>query len=170
MSEPPAPEPLGESSADRSAAAPKREPLPPAPPPTAIGPVNDSSAVASVAEPLGVLVTGKVRSPAGGWLLAWVTLGIYYLFWYHHMNKELRDVHPSIRVSPGIAVLCLFVPIVNLVSIYNTGGRIRQAQAAAGATPAASGWIGVVLTFVIGLDLPYYNAQANQAWRAVGVR
>jgi len=139
-------------------------------PPSAL-PVTDSPAtVPRVREPVAAGSPGKVRSPAGGWLLALVTLGIYYLFWYYNVNKELRDFDPSIRVSPGIAVLALFVPIVNLVSIYNTGGRIRQAQTAAGAVPAASGLAGMLLAFVIGLDLPYYNAQANHAWRAVAAR
>jgi len=111
---------------------------------------------------------GKLRSPIGGWLLALVTFGIYFLFWYYNVNKELRDFDSSINVRPGLAVLSLFVPIVNLVSIYNTGGRIRQAQSVAGAAPMASGVIGLLLAFVIGLDLPYYNSQANHAWRAAG--
>jgi len=120
-------------------------------------------------EPVLVGQPGKVRSPAGGWFLALITLGVYFLFWYHHLNKEVRDFDPAIKVSPGIAVLCLFVPVVNLVSIYNTGGRIRQAQAAAGAPPSSSGLVGMLLTFVFGLDLPYYNAQANLAWQSVAV-
>jgi hypothetical protein len=111
---------------------------------------------------------GTVRSPVGGWLLALVTLGIYALFWYYNLNRELRDYDSSIRVDPALAVLSLFVPIVGLISIYNTGGRIRQAQTLAGVAPTASGGIGLVLSFVFGLYLPYYNSQSNAVWIAGG--
>jgi len=113
---------------------------------------------------------GKVRSPIGGWLLNLITLGVYGLFWYYKVNKELRNFDRSISVKPGLAVICLFVPIIGLVSIYNTGKRIRQAQTIAGSHPSASGVLGVVLTFVFALYLPYYNSQANDAWVAAGAR
>jgi len=174
MTETPASESGHEAVADAAtapAATPVSQPPGLEPAPAPVPPAADSRAmVPQVRAPVAVRQPGKVRSPAGGWLLALVTLGIYYLFWYYNVNKELRNFDPSIKVSPGIAVLALFVPIVNLVSIYNTGGRIRQAQVLAGATPVASGLVGVLLAFVIGLDLPYYNAQANHAWRAVAAR
>ena len=53
---------------------------------------------------------GTIRSPIGGWLLVYVTLGIYILF----------------------------VPIVGFVSIYNTGGRMKQAQSLARVLPTTS--------------------------------
>jgi Domain of unknown function (DUF4234) len=102
----------------------------------------------------------------GGWLLAIVTFGIYHLFWYYNLNRELRDYDQSIEVSPGLAVLSLLVPIVGFISIYNTGGRIRQAQTSAGVAPTASGGIGFLLTFVFGLYLPYYSSEANKVWRS----
>ena len=82
---------------------------------------------------------GKVRSPLGCWLLVFITLGIYELFWYHHTNRELRDYDSSIVVRPALAVLALFLPIVGLFSVYNTGKRIRQAQTIAGIPADASG-------------------------------
>src|SRR6478609_8458259 len=46
---------------------------------------------------------GKTRSPIGGWLLLIPTFGIYYLFWYHNINRELRDYDPSVEVKPDPA-------------------------------------------------------------------
>ncbi len=109
---------------------------------------------------------GKVRSPLGGWLLLFPTLGLYYLFWYHHINREMRDYDPNVQVSPGWAVVAQFVPIVNLVSIYNTGKRIAQVQATTGAAPEASGGLGVIGGIFLTLVLPYYNSQLNRAWTA----
>jgi hypothetical protein len=111
---------------------------------------------------------GKVRNPLGCWLLLFITFGIYLLFWYYNTNRELRDYDSSIKVKPGLAVLSLFVPIVGLVSIYNTGKRIAQAQAIAGLPSRASGILGVVLAFVIALEVPYYISNANAVWRQAG--
>jgi len=109
---------------------------------------------------------GKVRSPVGCWLLAIITFGIYGLVWYHHTNKELKRFDPTIEVSPGIAVIALLVPVVNWFSVFNTGKRIKQAQLAAGIPGAVSPGLGVVLTFVFALWLPYYVSQANAVWES----
>ena len=108
---------------------------------------------------------GKTRSPIGGWLLLIPTFGIYYLFWYFNINRELRDYDPAVKVSPGWAVVSLFIPIVGLISIYNTGTRIRQAQTTAGAPAESSGLIGLVASLFLVLDLPYYNVQLNNVWK-----
>jgi hypothetical protein len=108
---------------------------------------------------------GKTRSPFGGWLLLIPTLGIYYLFWYFNINRELRDYDPSVKVSPGWAVVSLFIPIVGLISIYNTGNRIRQAQTTAGGMPEASGLLGLIASLFLVLDIPYYSSQLNKVWQ-----
>ncbi len=127
--------------------------------------VPQSTAPARHASPARL---GKVRSPIGCWLLVFITLGIYGLFWYHHTNRELRDYDSSIVVKPLLAVLALFIPIVGLFSVYNTGKRIQQAQTVAGVPADASGVIGVILTFVLALWTPYYIAKANRVWEAGG--
>jgi len=108
--------------------------------------------------------TGKTRSPFGGWLLLIPTLGIYYLFWYFNINRELRDYDPAVKVNPGWAVVSLFIPVVGLVSIYNTGNRIRQAQTAAGGAGEASGVLGLIASIFLVLDIPYYSSQLNKVW------
>lgn len=115
---------------------------------------------------MGTGPQGRTRSPIGGWLLLIPTFGIYYLFWYHNINRELRDYDPSVKVKPGLAVLSLFIPIVGLISIYNTGNRIRQAQATSGRAPEASGLLGLLGSIVLALNLPYYSAQLNRVWHA----
>jgi hypothetical protein len=108
---------------------------------------------------------GKTRSPFGGWLLLIPTLGIYYLFWYFNINRELRDYDSSIKVKPGWAVVSLFIPVVGLISIYNTGSRIRQAQATAGGPAEASGLLGLIASLFFVLDIPYYSSQLNKVWQ-----
>jgi hypothetical protein len=166
MSDQTTPEPPVDEPAPAPAPPPEPGTAEVSPTPAAAPPATAPPAAPPVARTSSGRTLGKVRSPIGCWLLTFVTLGIYGLVWYHHTNKELRDYDPSIAVNPGLAVLSLFVPIVNWVSIYNTGKRIAQAQGTAGVPPTSSGGVGVLLSLVLALFIPYYVAQANMVWEA----
>ena len=59
-------------------------------------------------------------------LLSLVTFGIYWLYWYYSINKEIQEhVGEKVKFSPGMALLSQFVPIANFVSQYNTAKRIQ---------------------------------------------
>jgi hypothetical protein len=111
---------------------------------------------------------GKTRNPWGVWGLSLVTLGIYQLYWYYKVNSEVREFDGSIEVEPGIAVLALFIPIANLVSMVKTGGRIARAQSTAGRAEHCSGGIGFLLIFLAGTWVVYYQSQLNKVWDEYG--
>jgi hypothetical protein len=108
---------------------------------------------------------GPLRNPTLEWLLVAVTFGVYYLVWYHHINRELREFDRTIEVRPGLAVLSQLVPVLGLVSVYRTGQRIRQAQISAGIVPDASGSLGVVTAVLLVMVVPYYTEELNAVWR-----
>jgi hypothetical protein len=116
---------------------------------------------------------GKTRNPWGVWLLALVTCGIYNYYWYYKINEEVRDYDSNIKVDPVIAllavafggILCLVPPIV---SIYNSGTRIRQAQQTSGAEERCSGGLGLLLAFLGGFHHVYYQSQLNKVWDKYG--
>jgi Domain of unknown function (DUF4234) len=120
-------------------------------------------------------VIGKHRNPFLVWLV-WplITLGIYHLVWWYKINREVRDFDQRIEVSPGVAVLALFPGAIILVppyvSVWNTGDRIRRAQAAAGTGPMdqCNPWIGLLLAFVLGLHSLYYQMSLNSLWASNG--
>lgn len=58
----------------------------------------------------------------------------------------------------------MFVPIVNLVSVFRTGGRIQQAQIAAGAAERCSGGLGLLFGILGGFQTVYYQSQINKVW------
>ena len=97
-----------------------------------------------------------------------ITLGVYHFVWYYKINREARDFDKRIDVSPGIALLAVLVGwiiiIPPFVSIYRTGVRIAEMQRAAGMRASCNGWIGLVLTFVAGLQSLYYQHELNQIW------
>ena len=115
-----------------------------------------------------VRLVGKTRNPWGVWLLGLVTLGIYSLYWYYTVNRELRDYDPRIVVQPGIALVAVIfssftLGIAAVISWVRTGGRICKGQQYAGSNNRCSGLVGFLLG-VIGFGTVYYQSQINKIW------
>jgi hypothetical protein len=81
---------------------------------------------------------GKVRSFGVGLGLAILTIGIYYYFWWYFLNDELKDIGIAkgdqnlAQSSPAMSVVAVLIGgwllVPPLMSIYNTGNRIKRAQ------------------------------------------
>lgn len=115
-----------------------------------------------------VQLVGKTRNPWGVWLLSLVTLGVYGLYWYYTVNRELRDYDVRIVVQPGIALVATVfgsftLGIVTIVSWVHTGGRICKGQQYSGSNNRCSGLIGLLLG-IIGFGIVYYQSQINKIW------
>ncbi|MGH3931327.1 MAG: DUF4234 domain-containing protein [Pseudonocardiaceae bacterium] len=109
----------------------------------------------------------KRRNPVAAWLgLPLITLGIYHLVWYYKIHKEMGEFDRRRNVptaGPMLVLLLLSWTIVApLVSYFNCGNRIRNAQRAAGINPSCSALVGLLLMFVFGLGTLYYQAELNK--------
>ncbi|GAH59486.1 unnamed protein product, partial [marine sediment metagenome] len=85
--------------------------------------------------------------------------------WYYKINKEIKEHDPDQKVNPGWAVVALFVPIVNLVSMYNTANRIKTMQKADGSQDLISP--GAALVWAILFGIGYFivvQAALNNHW------
>ena len=114
----------------------------------------------------------KIRNPFGVFVLAIVTLGIYYCVWYYKVNRELRDAAGA-DVSPVLSLLAITIGWVIIVppfvSWYRTFERIRQAQVQAGLTTEVRTILGFIL-YVVGVyflpvELLYAQDELNKVWR-----
>jgi hypothetical protein len=117
--------------------------------------------------PVGYGLQGKRRGPWVVWLLAIITLGIYFLVWYYKVNNEGRQYDQRIDVEPGLSVLAMFpgswIIVPPFISFYNTGKRVGQEQQAAGLPVTCNGWIGLILyVFVFGTGQIYYQYEINK--------
>jgi hypothetical protein len=142
---------------------------------------SSSGEAAAAAQPLsgpvelapGVNV--KIRSPIVVAILGLITLGIYVLFWWYYVNKEMVEYGRSrstdeLGDSPGKSTLALFpgalIVVPALWTTVTTFQRIQAAQRLNGRTPI-NGWLGLVLYLVI---VPaywgYMQSGLNSAWRA----
>ncbi|MFL5798891.1 MAG: DUF4234 domain-containing protein [Actinomycetota bacterium] len=111
----------------------------------------------------------KKRGPIAVWLLSLVTIGIYFYVWYYKINKEARDYLGDDTIKPGISVLAVLLGwilllIPPIVSILNTGKRIRRMQEHAGLQDTISPGVGLLLFFVARLDSPYQQEHLNRIW------
>ncbi|MPY99360.1 MAG: DUF4234 domain-containing protein [Actinophytocola sp.] len=134
-------------------------------------PATPGAAYAGVA-PTGLAM--KRRNPITVWLL-WplLTLGIYHLVWYYKIHREMAefDRRREVPVAGPMLVLLLlsWTFIAPLISYYNTGNRIRNAQQAAGLAPTCSPVVGLLLCFVFGAQVIYYQAELNKIADRYGV-
>lgn len=118
----------------------------------------------------GPVATGlamRNRNPVLVWLL-WplLTLGIYHLVWYYKIHKEMAQFDPR-RVTPvaGPMLVLLFLSwtfVAPLVSYYNCGTRIQDAQRATGRPVTCSPVVGMLLMLVFGAGTLYYQAELNK--------
>jgi Domain of unknown function (DUF4234) len=121
----------------------------------------------------------KIRHPVGVAVLTLITLGIYGLYWWYQVNREMVDLGKARNAeglgdNPTTSLLAFFpgglIIVPALMSLYNGTQRMKRAQeVTTGATPTLNGWI-IVILVVLGLSLVaygYMQAELNKAWRAL---
>jgi hypothetical protein len=127
--------------------------------------------------------TAKIRHPVAVAALAFVTLGIYFLYWWYQVNREMVDLGRARNAdglgdNPWLSLLAMFpgglVIIPPFFSIYNGVQRIKRAQEITVGTVTMNGWIvvglyaGSLIVGVAGLIVPgYIQDELNKAWRTL---
>lgn len=122
--------------------------------------------------PTGLLM--KRRNPWLAWLV-WplLTFGIYHLVWYYKIHNEMAefDRRRSIPTAGPVLVLLFlgWTVIAPLISYYNAGERIRNAQRAAGLRPTCSPLGALLLSLLLGANVVYCQYQLNKIVDKYGV-
>jgi hypothetical protein len=121
--------------------------------------------------------TAKVRNPLGTVGLSIITIGVYYVFWWYFINREMRDLgrarNRDIGQSPGNSVLALtlgaLIIVPALVTLWRTSARIESAQETVGIDRRVSGPIIFILLLLIGpVGIWYAQSELNKVWEAQG--
>jgi len=117
----------------------------------------------------------KRRNPWGVLGLGIITLGIYLIFWWYFVNREMRDLGRARGVSglgenPGLSTLAyalggLFI-VPAIWTIVTTTQRVHRSQRVAGVHDPLNGWIAAVIwIFTLGLGGPVFlQYNLNQVW------
>jgi hypothetical protein len=123
--------------------------------------------------------TAKIRNPWGVLGLSIVTFGIYHLFWWYYINREMRDYgivkQRDLGQSPTSSLLAYWFGWVTLYiatvwTIVTTTQRIKQAQQVAGVQDQLEGIVAALLwIFTLGLGASVYmQYQLNKVWEMPG--
>jgi Domain of unknown function (DUF4234) len=122
--------------------------------------------------------TAKIRHPVAVALLSLVTLGIYALYWWYQVNREMADLGKHLGIedlgdNPTVSLLAWFpgflLIVPPFVSLYNGVHRMKYTQElTTRRTPTLNGWIVLILlVFVLSVvAYGYMQAELNKAWRA----
>jgi hypothetical protein len=120
----------------------------------------------------GAGTQGKVRNPLGVVGLSFITLGIYAIFWYYFVNKEMAEVGRARNTndlgdSPGKSVLAItlgaLVIVPAFISLYNAWKRLNSGERVTGLTGMDPG-LGLLLWIFIS-PVAQYIFQSN--WNKV---
>jgi hypothetical protein len=120
----------------------------------------------------------KLRRPWVCFLLALITFGLYYLYWYYASNRDLNEYGQRLgspnplQVSPGLATLAIslggLLIIPPFVSQWRFYKRIRKAQELANIDPKINHVLGFVLFLValvlLPFEIPYAQSHLNTLW------
>lgn len=126
--------------------------------------------------------TAKVRHPVAVPILCVITLGIYYVYWWWQVNREVADLgqdrgESGLGDNPIRSVLAVFpgvlVIVPPFVSLYNGVKRFQRAQEVMLGKSTMSGWIvlglllATLITGIAALIVPgYIQAELNKIWVA----
>ncbi len=115
------------------------------------------------------------RDPVVVAVLSFVTLGIYTVFWWYFVNREMADHGRAqgwhdLGHDPTASTLALFPGAIVVVpavwTTVTTFQRIQAAQRLYGQVPI-NGWIGLILALVFSPALHgYMQSGLNSAWSA----
>jgi len=112
----------------------------------------------------------KEQSPWAVLGLIIITLGIYSLFWYYRVNREMRDIGRDFgdaelaATNPVLSVLAMVIPIANLVSLHKTGKRVQATQRATTSGGDYSMGVHWLLAIFTGLWPLYTQHSLNAVW------
>jgi hypothetical protein len=116
--------------------------------------------------------TVKIRHPFGPIGLSIITLGIYGLYWYYAVNKELQA--DGEKVEPVMSLLAItlgaLIIVPPFVSLYNTAARTQRAQQRHGAASEISPVLALIMVFIpiVSFFLTVYmQSSLNSAWERV---
>ncbi|MDQ3856967.1 MAG: DUF4234 domain-containing protein [Actinomycetota bacterium] len=144
--------------------------------PTAAG---EGEALAQEVQIAGAGATAKIRDPIAVAVLSFVTLGIYVVFYWYFINRELADYGRArgtaeLGDNPALSTLALFpgalVVVPAVWTTVTTFKRVQAAQRLSGESPI-NGWLGLVLYLVLAPAFyGYIQSGLNGVWRSQAAR
>jgi hypothetical protein len=121
--------------------------------------------------------TAKIRSALAVAVFTVITLGIYGIFWWYYINREMADYGRArgtkeLGDDPSMSTLALFpgglVVVPAIWTAVTTFQRVQAGQRLTGQVPLL-GWVAVVLAVLFSPAFcAYMQSGLNSAWHTAG--
>lgn len=95
----------------------------------------------------------KERNPLLVIIFSFVTLGLYFLYWFYDTNSQFKEQLEDVS-HPGLRTLALFIPLLNLVAMY------KQCKSAQEATDGHD-WLLSFLAYIVFPPIAWFVIQSD---------
>jgi hypothetical protein len=114
------------------------------------------------------------RNPLGVLGLSFITLGIYFLYWYYKVNDELRGFEHDETISPTRSLMAMLfgwiIIVPPFIAMYNTATHVRKIEERMGIQPQLEPALAIVIMLFVAIGNGIYvQEHLNRIWdRAAG--
>ena len=109
------------------------------------------------------------RDPLGVLGLSFITLGIYFVYWYYKVNDELRRFERDETISPARSLMAMIfgwiIIVPPFIAMYNTAKHVRTVEERLAIQPQLEPALVIVimLFLTIGNGI-YIQEHLNRIW------
>jgi hypothetical protein len=112
------------------------------------------------------------RSPLGVLGLSFITLGIYFFYWYYQVNDELRRFEHDETISPVRSLMAIIfgwiIIVPPFIAAYNTANHVQAVEQRLAIQPQLEpALVIVILLFVSIGNGVYIQEHLNRIWDRV---
>jgi hypothetical protein len=111
------------------------------------------------------------REPLGVLGLSFITVGIYFLYWYFKVNDEVRRFDHDDSISPTRSLMALLfgwiIIVPPFIAMYNTAKHIRTIEERIGLSSQLEPALVIVIMIVVNIGNGLYvQEHLNRIWDA----
>ncbi len=113
------------------------------------------------------------RNPLGVLGLSFITIGIYFFYWYYKVNEEIQRYTRDDTISPTRSLMAMIfgwlIIVPPFIAMYNTAKHLQDIEERTGITQIIEPALVIVLMFVFSIGNGIYvQEHLNRTWdRAV---
>jgi hypothetical protein len=115
--------------------------------------------------------TYRKRNPLGVVGLSFITIGIYFFYWYYKANDELRLALRDETISPTRSLMAMIfgwlIIVPPFIAMWNTAKHAQEIEERVGVTHTIDPAIALVIMFVFSIaNGAYIQEHLNRTWDA----
>ena len=112
------------------------------------------------------------REPLGVLGLSFITLGIYFFYWYFKVNDELRRFEHDDSISPTRSLMALLfgwiIIVPPFIAMYNTAKHVRTIEERMTITSQLEPALVIVIMLLVSIgNSLYIQEHLNRIWDGV---